>query len=65
MENPLGLTGDEITDEIREITEVELEWGFLGKKHRVKGWLNYLYKNGTVQNDGSDPDWWQSVWTLV
>src|SRR3990170_4799325 len=65
VENPLGLTGDEITDEIREITEVELEWGFLGKKHRVKGWLNYLYKNGTVQNDGSDPDWWQSVWTLV
>lgn len=64
-ENPLGLTGDEITDKIREITEVELEWGFLGKKHRVKGWVNYLFKNGTIQNDNSDPDWWQSVWTLV
>jgi len=64
-ENPLGLTGDAITDKIREITEVELVWGFLGKKHRVKGWLNRLYKDGVVQNDGSDPDWWQSVWTLV
>ena len=64
-ENPLGLTGDEITDKIREITEVELEWGFLGKKHRVKGWLNKLFKDGVVQNDGSDPDWWQTVWTLV
>lgn len=64
-ENPLGLTGDAITDKIREITEVELEWGFLGKKHRVKGWLNKLFKDNIVQNDGSDPDWWQSVWTLV
>jgi len=64
-ENPLGLTGVEIVDKVREITEVELQWGFLGKTHRIKGWLNKLFKDGIVQNDGSDPDWWQAVWTLV
>jgi len=64
-ENPSGLTGDEIVDEIRIITEMETEWGFLGKKHRIKGWINYLFKNGVIENDNSDPDWWQSVWTLV
>ena len=65
IENPEGLSGRQIVDEIRVITEMEPEWGFLGKTHRVKGWINFLFKNGTIQNDGSDPDWWQSVWTLV
>lgn len=65
VENPAGLSGNEIVDEIRIITEMEPEWGFLGKKHRIKGWINFLFKNGTIQNDNSDPDWWQTVWTLV
>ncbi len=60
-----GLTGQQVVDEIRAITEVELQWGFFGKTSRIRSWLNTLKFRGVVQEDGSDPDWYETIWTLV
>ncbi len=60
-----GLTGRQVVDNIVAITTVELQWGFTGKNSRIRSWLNTLKFRGVVQEDGSDPDWYETIWTLV
>ncbi len=65
FENPSGLTGNEIVDEIVIITDAEPQWGFRGKVSRIKNWIGFLRFKGTIEEDGSDPDWYETLWTLV
>ena len=65
FENPPSLTGLEIVEKIREITEVELQWGFFGRTSRIKNWIGFLERNGDIEEDNSSPDWYRTEWSLV
>jgi len=60
-----GLTGRQIVENFVAITTVELQWGFTGKNSRIRSYLNTMKFFGIVQEDGSDPDWYETIWTLV
>ena len=58
------LTGRGIVDEIVIITTNE-NFPFRGKTSRIKNWLNRLKLDGLIQEDGSSPDWYKTIWSLV
>ena len=58
------LTGRGIVDEIVIITTAE-DFPFRGKNSRIKNWLNRLRLDGLTQEDGSSPDWYKTIWSLV
>lgn len=58
------LTGRGIVDEIVIITTAE-DFPFRGKNSRIKNWLNRLRLDGLIQEDGSSPDWYKTIWSLV
>jgi len=58
------LTGRGIVDEIVIITTAE-NFPFRGKTSRIKNWLNRLRLDNLIQEDGSDPDWFETIWSLV
>jgi len=56
--NPSGLTGLQI------VTEVVL-FRPTAKTSRIKNWIGFLDTRGIIQEDGSNPDWYKTLWTLV
>jgi len=64
-ENPPSLTGRGIVDKVVEITTADPTIPFTGKTSRIKNWLNRLRLDGLIQEDGSDPDWHETNWSLV
>jgi len=59
-ENPPTLTGRGIIDKVVEITTADPTIPFTGKTSR-----NRLRLDGLIQEDGSDPDWHETNWSLV
>ncbi len=64
-ENPPSLTGLEIVEKIVEKTTADPSFGFTGKVSRVKNWLTFLALLDIIEEDGSDPDWYETNWSLV
>ncbi len=64
-DNPPSLTGREIVDEINIKTDADPSFGFRGKTSRVKNWLTLLRLLNIIEEDGSDPDWYETNWSLV
>ncbi len=64
-ENPPTLTGRGIVVKVVEITTGDPTIPFTGKTSRIKNWLNRLRLDGLIQEDGSDPDWFETNWSLV
>jgi len=60
-----SLTGRGIVDEIVIVTTADPTISFTGKNSRIKNWLNRLRLDGLIQEDGSDPDWFETIWSLV
>ena len=56
--NPSGLTGLQIRDEVNLLRPT-------AKTSRIKNWIGFLDTRGVIQDDGSSPDWYKTVWTLV
>jgi len=56
--NPSGLTGLQITDEVRLLRPTT-------KTSRIKNWIGFLDTRGIIVDDGSNPDWYKTIWTLV
>ena len=60
------LTGIQIVEEINIITSDPAEgFSFVGKTSRIKNWLTRLTLDNLIQEDGSDPDWYETIWSLV
>ena len=60
------LTGIQIVEEIVKITSDPAEgFSFRGKTSRIKNWLNRLRLDNLIQEDGSNPDWYRTIWSLV
>ena len=60
------LTGRQIVEEINIITSDPAEgFSFVGKTSRIKNWLTRLTLDNLIQEDGSDPDWHETNWSLV
>ena len=56
--NPSGLTGLQIRDEVGLLRPNT-------KTSRIKNWIGFLDTRGVIQEDGSNPDWYKTLWTLV
>ncbi len=54
-------TGDEVVQHVNDFTAAN-GLQFVGKVSRVKNWMGFLEKNGFIQQDNSDPDWYETKW---
>jgi hypothetical protein len=58
------LTGQEIVDHVNTFTQAN-GISFVGKTSRVKNWIGFLEREGLIQQDFSDPDWYETTWSIV
>ncbi len=54
-------TGQEVVDHVNDFTENN-GLSFVGTTSRVKNWMGFLETLGLIQEDNSDPDWYETKW---
>ena len=54
-------TGQEVVDLVNEFT-ANNGLSFVGTVSRVKNWMGFLDEIGFIQEDNSDPDWYETKW---
>jgi len=54
-------TGQEVVDLVNEFTKNN-GLSFVGTTSRVKNWMGFLDEIGFIQEDNSDPDWYETKW---